>query len=150
MTTCSAYWSYFEMRLPWAGVWARCPPAAWSCKLVVMRPPVSFASVLATVATLAACSLAHAQGQSTAPPASPNGTYIAVNPLAGVRYDNRYDLSVGMGYDHMKAGPTLLQGSNLGGLDVSGSYWFSRHWAAEGSGRGYLGTSGAGAKHIGH
>jgi hypothetical protein len=44
----------------------------------------------------------------------------------------------------MKAGPTLLQGSNLGGLDLSGSYWFSKHWAVEGTGRGYLGTSGAG------
>ena len=32
-----------------------------------------------------------------------------------MRYDNRYDLSLGMAYDHMKAGPTLLQGSNLGG-----------------------------------
>ena len=73
-----------------------------------------------------------------------NGTYIAIDPLANVRYDNRYDLSVGLAYDHMKAGPTLLQGSNLGGLDLSGSYWFSRHWAIEGSGRGYLGTSGAG------
>jgi hypothetical protein len=73
-----------------------------------------------------------------------NGTYIAIDPLANVKYDNRYDLSVGLAYDHMKAGPTLLQGSNLGGLDLSGSYWFSRHWAIEGSGRGYVGTSGAG------
>ena len=129
--------------------WVRCPPAAWSCKLEVMRLPVSFASVLATVAMLAVCSLAHAQVQSTTPPASPNGTYIAVNPLAGVHYDNRFDLSVGLAYDHMKAGPTLLQGSNLGGLDVSGSYWFSRNWAVEGSGRGYLGTSGAAPNTLG-
>jgi len=43
----------------------------------------------------------------------------------------------------MKAGPNLLEGSNLGGLDLSGSYWFSKHWALEGSGRGYVGTSGA-------
>ena len=35
----------------------------------------------------------------------------------------------------MKAGPTLLQGSNLGGLDVSGSWWFAKHWGVEGSGR---------------
>jgi len=68
---------------------------------------------------------------------------MVVDPLAGVHYDNRFDLSLGLAYDHMKAGPTLLQGSNLGGLDLSGSYWFARHWAVEGSGRGYLGTSGA-------
>jgi hypothetical protein len=49
-----------------------------------------------------------------------------------------------MAYDHMKAGPEALQGSNLGGLDLSGSYWFSKHWAVEGSGRYYLGTSGVG------
>jgi hypothetical protein len=42
----------------------------------------------------------------------------------------------------MKAGPNLLQGSNLGGLDVNGSFWLSRNWGIEGSGRGYVGTSG--------
>jgi hypothetical protein len=73
-----------------------------------------------------------------------NGTYIATDPLANVKYDNKWDVSLGMAYDHMKAGPTLLQGSNLGGLDLSGSYWFSKRWALEGSGRGYVGTSGAG------
>lgn len=81
--------------------------------------------------------------QSTSSQARGNGTYIAVDPLARVKYDNKFDVSLGMAYDHMKAGPTLLQGSNLGGLDVSASYWFSRHWALEGSGRGYVGTSGA-------
>jgi hypothetical protein len=71
------------------------------------------------------------------------GRYISVDPLALVRYDNKYDVSLGMAYDHMKAGPNLLQGSNLGGLDLSGSMWLSKHWAIEASGRGYLGTSGA-------
>lgn len=75
---------------------------------------------------------------------STNGAYIAIDPLAHVRYDNRYDVSLGLAYDHMKAGPNLLEGSNLGGLDLSGSYWLSKHWGAEGSVRGYLGTSGAG------
>jgi hypothetical protein len=66
----------------------------------------------------------------------------AIDPLALVRYDNKFDVSLGMAYDHMKAGPNLLQGSNLGGLDLSGSMWLSRHWAVEASGRGYVGTSG--------
>jgi hypothetical protein len=69
------------------------------------------------------------------------GVYIAVDPLANVRYDNRFDVSLGLAYDHMKAGPTLLQGSNLGGLDGDASFWLSRHWGLEGSGRAYLGTS---------
>lgn len=80
--------------------------------------------------------------QSTASPTAGNGTYIAIDPLARVRYDNRYDLSVGMAYGHIHAGPNVLQGANLGGLDVSGSYWLTRRWGAEGSVRAYLGTSG--------
>ncbi|MGB0063223.1 MAG: hypothetical protein WBP85_02165, partial [Terracidiphilus sp.] len=59
------------------------------------------------------------------------GVYTPLDPLARVRYDNRWDLSLGFAYDHMKAGPTLLQGSNLGGLDMDGSYWLGRHWAVE-------------------
>jgi hypothetical protein len=74
---------------------------------------------------------------------STNGRYISIDPLALVRYDNKFDVSLGMAYDHMKAGPNLLEGSNLGGLDLSGSMWLSKHWAVEASGRGYLGTSGA-------
>ena len=71
-----------------------------------------------------------ALAQSTAAPTAGNGTYIAIDPLARVRYDNRFDLSLGVAYGHMKAGPDALQGANLGGLDLSASYWFSKHWAA--------------------
>jgi ABC-type oligopeptide transport system substrate-binding subunit len=81
--------------------------------------------------------------QSTPDQTSNGGRYISIDPLALVRYDNKFDVSLGMAYDHMKAGPNLLQGSNLGGLDLSGAMWLSKHWAVEASGRGYLGTSGA-------
>jgi hypothetical protein len=73
-----------------------------------------------------------------------NGAYISVDPLASVRYDNRWDMSVLLAYQHVKAGPNVLEGANLGGLDVSGSYWLSRRWGIEGSGRGFVGTSGVG------
>lgn len=86
----------------------------------------------------------HAFAQVATSPTTGNGTYIAGDPLAGVRYNNRYDVSLGMAYRHIKAGPNVLQGANLGGLDLSASYWFSKHWAVEGSGRYYLGTSGVG------
>lgn len=79
-----------------------------------------------------------------APQTTGNGTYVSVNPLAGVRYDNKFDMSVGMAYDHMKAGPTLLQGSNLGGIDFTASMWLTRRWAIQTSERAYLGSSGAG------
>ena len=73
-----------------------------------------------------------------------NGTYISVDPLANVRYDNRFDISLTMAYQHIKAGPNVLQGANLGGLDLSGSYWLTKRWGIEGTGRGFLGTSGVG------
>jgi len=82
------------------------------------------------------------QGQNAQTPEY--GVYLAVDPLAKVRYDNRYDMSLGFAYDHMKAGPSLLQGSNLGGLDAEGSYWLTRNWGIVASGRGYVGTSGTG------
>ena len=115
----------------------------------MMRSSVRFFASLFAFAAVAVPAALHAQAQSTTGQTNANGTYVVVDPLAGVRYDNRYDVSVGLGYDHMKAGPTLLEGSNLGGLDLAGSYWFSKHWAVEGSGRGYYGTSGAGANTVG-
>jgi hypothetical protein len=109
-----------------------------------MRISVSFSAILAAVTCLALSSGTCAQAQSTASPIAGNGTYIASDPLAGVRYDNRFDASLGMAYDHMKAGANVLQGANLGGADLSASYWLFKHLGVEGSGRAYLGSSGAG------
>jgi hypothetical protein len=115
-----------------------------------MRFRVSFVASFVALTGLALAGGLSAQSQSTSAQAGPapansnNGTYIAVDPLAKVTYDNRWDVSLGFAYDHMKAGPTLLQGSNLGGVDVEGSYWLSKHWGIEGTARPYLGTSGAG------
>jgi hypothetical protein len=122
-----------------------------------MRLPVRTSVSIAAAAILAffagACSIQAQTGSSssnqpTVPSNAPdqtagNGRYISVDPLALVRYDNRFDVSLGMAYDHMKAGPNLLQGSNLGGLDLTGSMWLSKHWGVQASGRGYVGTSGA-------
>jgi hypothetical protein len=80
--------------------------------------------------------------QTVTQPQSVNGAYISSDPLAGVRYDNRWDVSVGLAYGHIHAGPNLREGANLGGLDVSGSYWLTKHFGVEGSGRSYMGTSG--------
>src|SRR5208283_1209588 len=90
----------------------------------------SFAAILtlcfyAGVSMQAQSSSSSSQSQPTPTPATQSadsqapsyGTYSPLDPLARVRYDNRYEVSLGMAYDHMKAGPTLLQGSNLGGLD---------------------------------
>jgi hypothetical protein len=100
-------------------------------------------SIAAVGLLCAGTAFAQVQSATSQAPAAP-GSYIAIDPLANVRYDNRYDLSLSPSYAHIKAGPTLLQGANLGGLDLTGSYWFSKHWAVEGSGRADVGTSGAG------
>jgi len=77
------------------------------------------------------------------PPTQPSPSYIAIDPLAGVRYDNKWDLSVEMAYRHIKAGPNLLEGANLGGLTASGSYYLAKRWRLEGTFRPSFGTSGA-------
>jgi hypothetical protein len=120
----------------------------------MMHFPVR-STVLLLAAAVCFSAGARAQSSSQAPPQTQvtnpdtqqpmNGTYVQVDPLAGVKYDERYDLSLGAAYGHIKAGPPpLLQGANLGGLDLAGSYWLTRHWGLEGTGRYYLGTSGAG------
>ncbi len=104
--------------------------------------------VAATAAVFTAALAAQAPNPGQTPTAAPgqaqstNGVYVSTDPLAGVRYDNRWDVSVGMAYGHIHAGPNIREGANLGGLDVSGSYWLNKRWGIEGSGRGYLGTSG--------
>jgi hypothetical protein len=120
-----------------------------------MRFRVSFVASFVALTALALAGGVSAQAQSSSAQAGPgpnttvNGTYISVDPLAKVTYDNRWDVSLGFAYDHMKAGPTLLQGSNLGGLDLEGSYWLSKHWGVEGNARAYAGTSGAGVNSVG-
>jgi hypothetical protein len=130
-----------------------------------MRLQASISTQFVAVAALvlwAGTGLLHAQGttgqsptgdsssnqastaQVTPDQPSNNGKYISIDPLALVRYNNKYDVSLGMGYRHIKAGPNVLQGANLGGLDLTGSYWFSKHWAVQGTGRYYVGTTGVG------
>jgi hypothetical protein len=125
----------------------------------MMHFPARYLVIQAAVAALIACAATQTRAQSQQPSSSsssqqpanvqtesqapPAPEYVQIDPLAKVRYDNRYDLSVEMAYDHMKAGPNLLQGANLGGLNVNGSFWLSRNWGLEGTERTYLGTSGA-------
>jgi hypothetical protein len=121
-----------------------------------MRFPESFSVAVAAVAVVFVCAGGRVHAQAPNQPSSsqsspvqntperaPAPVYISVDPLANVRYDNRYDVSVEMAYGHIKAGPNLLQGANLGGLIVHGSYWLTKRWGIEGTVRPYLGTSGA-------
>jgi hypothetical protein len=111
----------------------------FACRPVFKRfarlaPCASLVSLL----SLAAASSAIAQApQYHAPVVAPNST------LNGVDYNSRYEVYGGLAYSHFDAGPSLLQGANLGGLDIQGAYFLTHKWAAVGNLRGYLGTSGA-------
>ncbi|HEY3707571.1 MAG TPA: hypothetical protein VGL22_21090 [Terracidiphilus sp.] len=115
-----------------------------------MRFPASFTASLA-VAALVVCagvrvSAQESSSQSQVPPpadTTPQPAYIAIDPLAGVRYDNKWEMSVELAYRHIKAGPNLLQGANLGGPTFNASYRLARRWRLEGTFRPSLGTSGA-------
>lgn len=126
-------------------------------KLKMMRFPVSFSFSPLAAAVVVLCAVPRTQAQAQTPTqpqaqvqspgdqAPANGTYVVVDPLAGVKYDERFDVSLGAAYGHIKAGPPPLhEGANLGGLDLSGSYWLTHHLGVEGTGRAYFGTSGAG------
>lgn len=115
-----------------------------------MRLQVNFPACLVVFAALVLCAGTCAHSQVTPARSAGNANYIPIDPLANVRYDNRFDISLGAAYGHIKAGPPPLhEGANLGGLDLTGSYWFSRRWALEGTGRFYLGSSGAGVNDLG-
>lgn len=66
---------------------------------------------------------------------------LLADPLAGIKYDNRYDLYVGVGYARLIPGETLSTGASLGGLDVQGSRWFTSRLGAVANIRGYYGDS---------
>ncbi len=99
--------------------------------------------VCAGVSTSAQESSSQTQVPPTSPTAAPAPAYITIDPLAGVRYDNKWEMSVEMAYRHIKAGPNLLQGANLGGPTVNGSYYLAKRWRLEGTFRPSFGTSGA-------
>jgi hypothetical protein len=79
----------------------------------------------------------------TPPTVAPN------EPLAGVRYDRKWEIYGGFAYSHFDAGPNLLEGANLGGFDVQAARFFTKRWAIAANGRGYYGTSAAVPNHFG-
>lgn len=102
------------------------------------------AFALVVIAASAAGSLLAQTSQSSPNDQNPQQIQIPTTPEAApvTRYDNRYEIYGGLAYKHMKAGPTLLQGANIGGFDVQGTRWFSSRWGAIANVRGYYGTSG--------
>ncbi len=97
--------------------------------------PVLLILLLVVVVVVPAAVLA--QAPQYHPPA------VATNDtLSGTDYNNRYEVYAGLAYSHFNAGPTLLEGSNLGGIDLQGARFFSPRLAVAADVRGYFGTSG--------
>ena len=124
---------------------------------------VASAAVLAAAVTILALSFApqNAMAQDQAPPPGnqtggqsssanaklPPPPVIDANvnrnlTLADVRYDNKYDIYGGIGYQHVNTGPSLIEGAQLGGFDIQGTRWLTSRLGVTASGRGYYGTIG--------
>jgi hypothetical protein len=58
-----------------------------------------------------------------------------------VTYDNPFELYVGLNYMNFEAGPHLAKQMNLGGVEVSGTYWVNSKWGAVADFRGDAGTT---------
>lgn len=101
-----------------------------------MRSTRFFCLIFAAAAVLFSSAGLRAQTQNRTPAVAPNYA------LAGVRYDYKWELYGGFAYSHFNAGPTLLQGANLGGFDIQGARFFTQRLAVAANVRGYYGTSG--------
>lgn len=108
-----------------------------ACRTLAFAAPLLSLAILHQPAALAQAPQYH-------PP-----VVAANSTLSGVSYNNRYEVYGGVAYSHFDAGPSLLQGANLGGVDIEGARFFTRKWAADASIRAYLGTSGAAPNDLG-
>ncbi|HSY02245.1 MAG TPA: hypothetical protein VK819_08815 [Acidobacteriaceae bacterium] len=73
---------------------------------------------------------------------TPNPQLPPSAPLADVRYDYHWELYGGPAYSHFDAGPSVLQGANLGGFDARAVRELNTRWGVGVNVRGYFGTSG--------
>ncbi len=67
-----------------------------------------------------------------------NGKLAAAPP---VTYDNRYEVYGGLQYSNFQAGQNVPKLMNLGGAEISGTYWLSNRWGAVLDYRGAAGTT---------
>jgi hypothetical protein len=64
-----------------------------------------------------------------------------LGPAAPVTYDNKYELYGGLNYSNFKAGENLPKRMNLGGAEVSGTYWLTPKLGLVAEYRGGAGTT---------
>ncbi len=64
-----------------------------------------------------------------------------VGPPAPITFDNKWELYGGLSYANFKAGEDLTHRMNLGGAEISGTYWLTQRWGATADYRGGAGTT---------
>lgn len=64
-----------------------------------------------------------------------------IGPAAPVTYDNRWELYGGLNYMNFKAGENLPKRMNLGGAEISGTYWLTPRLGVTADYRGGAGTT---------
>ncbi len=88
---------------------------------------LGIAALIVAFALTIAAPLAHAQTK--------------LGPAAPVTYDNKYELYGGLNYMNFKAGEDLPKRMNLGGAEISGTWWINSKWGAVAEYRGEAGTT---------
>jgi len=92
-----------------------------------------------TTRSLAIAALVVAFALSIALPRAQAQTKLG--PAAPVTYDNKYELYGGLNYMNFKAGENLPKRMNLGGAEISGTWWINEKWGAVVEYRGGAGTT---------
>jgi hypothetical protein len=64
-----------------------------------------------------------------------------IGPPAPITYDNKWEIYGGLNYANFKAGENLTHRMNLGGAEISGTYWLTQKWGATAEYRGGAGTT---------
>ena len=76
-----------------------------------------------------------------APLAATRASAQRVGPPAPITYDNKWEVYGGLNYANFKAGENLTHRMNLGGAEISGTYWLTQKWGATVEYRGGAGTT---------
>jgi len=76
-----------------------------------------------------------------APLAATRASAQRVGPPAPITYDNKWEIYGGLNYANFKAGENLTHRMNLGGAEISGTYWLNKKWGATVEYRGGAGTT---------
>jgi hypothetical protein len=76
-----------------------------------------------------------------APLAATRALAQRVGPPPPITYDNKWELYGGLNYANFKAGENLTHRMNLGGAEISVTYWLTKKWGATAEYRGGAGTT---------